>query len=327
VIELYKTYVDFDDELGPRFRTDKVDELEEGSWVNVVEPTAEDRAYLVEELGIVEEFVKSAFDDEETSHVDFDETCGQTLVIVDCPAVEDEEDSVDQSIIQFDTHPLAILFLQDKDLVVTVSLRANATIRAACEGRMRDLDTSHHARMLLQLLLHISQQYLIDLRSINRQFRENERKLRHTMRNSDLMKMLGFEKSLVYFSTSLRALDTTIARIGYGRVVALREDDRALLDDVSIEVKQAIEMCGIYSNVISETMETVSSLINNNLNDTMRILAIITLVLSVPTIIYSFYGMNTPLPLDDSWVVPLIISILASLLALIWLKKSRAMHL
>ena len=326
VIDFYKTCTRRGEDGSLDTYTTKVHELSAGCWVSVTEPTGDDRNWMIEKLGVVKEFVNSAFDDEETSHVDFDEVTGQTLVIVDCPAVEEGDDVVDRSIVQYDTHPLAVLFLQDEDVVVTVALRHNNTIEAARQGRLRDMDTAHHARMLLQLLLHVSQQYLIDLRSINRQFRENERTLRHTMHNSDLMKMLGFEKSLVYFSTSLKALDTTIARIGYGRVVSLRADDRALLDDVSIEVKQAIEMCDIYSSVISETMDTVGSLINNNLNDTMRILAIITLVLSVPTMVYGFYGMNTPLPFDNSWIFPLALSIVMSLVALLWIERSHMMR-
>ena len=173
------------------------------------------------------------------------------------------------------------------------------------------------------MLLFISRRYQADLRSINRQFRENERKLRRSMRNADLIKMLGFEKSLVYFSTSLKALDATVRRIGYGRTVRLYEDDRDLLDDVSIEIRQAIEMCGIYTEVFNETMDTFGSLINNNLNLTMRTLAIITLVLSMPTMVFSFYGMNTALPLDEAWVFPLVLSIVLSVVAAVWIMRSR----
>ena len=107
-------------------------------------------------------------------------------------------------------------------------------------------------------------------------------------------------------------------------MVALRPEDRALLDDVGIEVRQAMEMCDIYSSVINETMETIGSLINNNLNDTMRVLAVITLVLSVPTMVYGFYGMNTPLPLDSSWAFPLALSLVMSVAALVWIERSRA---
>lgn len=303
--------------------TGRVDAPARGCWISVVAPTQEERRWMLEELHVNPEFVTSALDDEETSRVDLDAETGQALVIVDCPFVEDEREAVDSSIVQYDTHPLAVLFLPEQDAIMTVSLKPNATVDAVAGGRIAGVNTAQRTRLLLQMLLFISRRYQADLRSINRQFRENERKLRRSMRNADLIKMLGFEKSLVYFSTSLKALDATVRRIGYGRTVRLYEDDRDLLDDVSIEIRQAIEMCGIYTEVFNETMDTFGSLINNNLNLTMRTLAIITLVLSMPTMVFSFYGMNTALPLDEAWVFPLVLSIVLSVVAAVWIMRSR----
>ena len=303
--------------------TGRVDAPVRGCWISVVAPTQEERRWMLEELHVNPEFVTSALDDEETSRVDLDAETGQALVIVDCPFVEDEREAVDSSIVQYDTLPLALLFLPEQDAIMTVSLKPNATVDAVAGGRIAGVNTAQRTRLLLQMLLFISRRYQADLRSINRQFRENERKLRRSMRNADLIKMLGFEKSLVYFSTSLKALDATVRRIGYGRTVRLYEDDRDLLDDVSIEIRQAIEMCGIYTEVFNETMDTFGSLINNNLNLTMRTLAIITLVLSMPTMVFSFYGMNTALPLDEAWVFPLVLSIVLSVVAAVWIMRSR----
>ena len=303
--------------------TGRVDAPVRGCWTSVVAPTQEERRWMLEELHVNPEFVTSALDDEETSRVDLDAETGQALVIVDCPFVEDEREAVDSSIVQYDTHPLSVLFLPEQDAIMTVSLKPNATVDAVAGGRIAGVNTAQRTRLLLQMLLFISRRYQADLRSINRQFRENERKLRRSMRNADLIKMLGFEKSLVYFSTSLKALDATVRRIGYGRTVRLYEDDRDLLDDVSIEIRQAIEMCGIYTEVFNETMDTFGSLINNNLNLTMRTLAIITLVLSMPTMVFSFYGMNTALPLDEAWVFPLVLSIVLSVVAAVWIMRSR----
>lgn len=303
--------------------TGRVDAPVRGCWISVVAPTQEERRWMLEELHVNPEFVTYALDDEETSRVDLDAETGQALVIVDCPFVEDEREAVDPSIVQYDTHPLAVLFLPEQDAIMTVSLKPNATVDAVAGGRIAGVNTAQRTRLLLQMLLFISRRYQADLRSINRQFRENERKLRRSMRNADLIKMLGFEKSLVYFSTSLKALDATVRRIGYGRTVRLYEEDRDLLDDVSIEVRQAIEMCGIYTEVFNETMDTFGSLINNNLNLTMRTLAIITLVLSMPTMVFSFYGMNTALPLDEAWVFPLVLSVVLSVVAAVWIMRSR----
>lgn len=307
----------------PEGVTQRVEGCVPGSWVNVVAPTPEERLWLRTDLGIVDDFLSASLDDEEISRIDFDDDTHQVLVIVDCPFVEDQSESVDPTIRQFDTHPLALLFLPSRDCLVTVSLKPNETIFDLTSGRVRGINTAQRTRLLLLILLNITRRYQRCLRSINRQFRENERKLRHTMSNDDLMKMLGFEKSLLYFSTSLKALDTTLTRISYGRILKLYDEDHDLVDDVTIEVHQAQEMCNISTSVLTETMEAFGNVINNNLNLTMRTLAIITLVLSMPTMVYSFYGMNTPLPMAGSWVGPFVLSVALAALSAFWVLKSK----
>ena len=329
MIEYYKTTVIDADPTGVRSQrlvTRKIDQPEPGCWISVVAPDADDRRWLQSEMSIEPEFVRSSLDDEETSHIDYDDETGQVLVIVDCPFVEDDREAVDQSIVQYDTHPLSLIFLPEQDVLVTVSLKESETVNAFAQGKVRNLNTSHRTRMLLQMLLHISQRYLVCLRSINRQFRENERVLRKTMRNDELIKMLGFEKSLVYFSTSLKSTEATLNKIGYGRILHLYEEDRELLDYVSIEMRQAIEMCSIYTNVLNGTMDTFGNIINNNMNLTMRTLAILTLVLSIPNMVYGFYGMNTPLPMDGTWLFAFILSVTATIGATIILMRSRFMR-
>ncbi len=328
MIECYKTTIIETESPGghtQRFVTHQVDAPEPGCWVSVVAPDAEDRRWLQSEMGIEPEFVRASLDDEETSHIDYDDETGQVLVIVDCPFVESDRDAVDDSIVQYDTHPLSLIFLPDPNVLVTVSLKESETVNAFAQGKVRNLNTSMRTRLLLQMLLHISQRYLVCLRSINRQFRENERVLRLTMRNDELIKMLGFEKSLVYFSTSLKSTEATLNKIGYGRILKLYEEDRELLDDVSIEMSQAIEMCSIYSNVLNGTMDAFGNIINNNMNITMRTLAILTLVLSIPNMVYGFYGMNTPLPLDGTWGFAFALSVIATGVATVLLTRSRFM--
>ena len=297
---------------------------EPGCWVSIVAPTFEERAWLRDELGVLPEFVQSVLDDEESSHVDFDDDAHQTLIIIDCPFIEDAHEAEDASIVQYDTHPLSILFLQKRDILVTVSLKPNDTIRALETGRIKQVNTKHSTRLILKIMLNIMQRYLGYLRNIDRQFNSTERVLRETMRNAELIKMLALEKSLVYFSTSLKGAESTLAKISSGRYIRLYEDDRDLLDDVLIEMRQAIEMCTIYTSILNGTMDTFSSVINNNLNFTMRTLTTITLLLAVPTIIFSFYGMNVPdLPIVGSWYLPIGLSVLVCVLLGIFFKKSR----
>ena len=304
----------------------RLSEMEPGCWVDVLEPTAEERAWLLNELEIVPEFVRSAFDDEETAHIDVDDDTGQLLVIVDCPFVEDENEVVDTSIVQYDTHPISFIFVPEQEYFVTICLRHNNTVADFAHGKYRDVYTDRRTRFLLQMLLRVAQRYLVCLRSINRQIRESERNLRRTMNNRELMKMLGLEKSLVYFSTSLKGLESTASRISSGRMMELYEDDHELLDDVMIEIRQAAEMCTIYSNILNGITDTFSSVISNNLNITMRTLTIITLVMAIPTIVFSFYGMNVEgLPLIQWAWFPVIIAAVISVVVVIILRSGRVL--
>lgn len=305
---------------------ERIDDYEPGCWIDVLEPTASDRTWLLETMDLAPEFVKSAFDDEETSHVDVDDDTGQILVIVDCPFVESEDEVDDKNMTQYDTHPLTFIFLPERECFVTFSLRRNETVSNFANGRYSDVHTGRRTQFLLKMLLRITQRYLVCLRSINRQIREYEKALRRTMANTELMKMLGLEKSLVYFSTSLQGLESTVSRIGYGRMFSLYEEDHDLLDDVKIEITQATEMCSIYTNILEGVMDTFSSVINNNLNYTMRTLTLITLIMAVPTIVFSFYGMNISgagLPVDGWWWFPVAFSALICTIAIVIIRKGK----
>ena len=304
--------------------TARVDDPEPGCWINVVDPDEDERSWLVSTVGVQPEFLRSALDDEESSHIDYDDDTNQSLVIFDCPYVEDLADKEDPSTTQYDTHPLSILFLREQDLVVTVSLRENASVVLYATSKLRLVNTHSPARLFLQLVLNVTQKYLQYLRNIDRAFNKTERILRETLRNKEVIKMLGFEKSLVYFSTSLKSDEATLNRIASGRVLRLTEDDRELLDDVLIELRQAIEMTTIYTNILNGTMNAFSSVISNNLNDVMYRLTVITIVLAVPTIVFSFYGMNVDgLPGISWWFLPLIISIVLVLISIPFFWRAR----
>ncbi len=317
------------------FRTDAVpdtslnalqqlSEPEPGCWVSAVSPTPEERMWLEETLSIEPEFITAMFDGEERSHVDFADEANQTLVILDCPYVEEDVDSLDSGVTQYGTHPLSVLFLPVKQIVVTVALQENTTISHFESGKVRELKTQQRTQMLLLMMLHVSQRYQANLRSIDRQFKKNEQKLRANMRNREMIRMLGLEKSLVYFSISLRAMESTLTKVGVGKYVRIFEEDQDLIDDVRIEFRQAGEMCEISSKLLNETMDTFGNIINNSMNDTMKRLTIITLVLAVPTIVFSFYGMNIDdLPLVNTWLWPMGISLVGCVASGIVFAKSR----
>lgn len=311
MLEFYKTF---------GTETKKIDKPEPGSWISAIVPTEEEKNYLIEEMGILPEFVKSSLDAEESSHIDYDEDYNQTLVIVDYPSAEEVEDGYDKNMLQYTTLPLGIVIM--KGYVVTISLYENLNIDDMAQGRIKGVNTDLKTRFLLLLLLRISQRYLIYLRQIDRISSRTEQRLHKSMQNKELIQMLGLEKSLVYFSTSLKTDEITLNKIMRGKAIKLYDEDQDLLDDVLIEIHQAIEMCNIYSNILSGTMDAFASVISNNLNIVMKVLTVITIVMAIPNIIFSFYGMNVAgLPFPQWWF-PTGLAIVACIIAtIIFIKK------
>ena len=298
----------------------QVNAPEPGCWISVISPTEAEVAYLSNDLGVEADFVRAALDEEESSRIESDE--GQTLVIVDYPSAEELEDE-NRSVL-YTTLPMGIIIT--KDYVLTVCLDDNLTINDMAEGRVKGLQTSMKTRFLLLALLRIAARFLIYLKQIDRISSNTEHRLHQSMRNKELIQLLGLEKSLVYFSTSLKANEITLEKILRGRIIKLYEEDEDLLEDVLIEVKQAIEMCNIYSGILSGMMDAFASVISNNLNIVMKTLTIITIVMAIPNIVFSFYGMNVaglPFPV---WWVPLALSVIFCTIGGIVLVKKDSFH-
>ena len=262
----------------------RMNTFSEGCWINVVGPTPEVIAYLTEELHLDRGFVSAALDEEESSRVEVEDD--QTLIIIDTPfAVTEAENTL-----VYTTMPLGIIVT--KSNVVTVCLNEITTVNDIANGVVRNVQTAMKTRFLLTLLLRVAQSFLTRLKHINKLTSQMETELHHSMQNKQLVQMMGLQKSLVYFSTSLKANEITLEKIYRGRVIKLYEEDQDLLEDVLIEFKQAVEMSGTYSSILQETMDAFSSIISNNMNQVMKTLTIVTVLMEIPTMIFSFYGMN-----------------------------------
>lgn len=262
----------------------EIDQITEGCWINVISPTADEISYLVDQLKIDQDFIRSSLDEEESSRIETEDD--QTLVIVDIPFRTRE----DHDTVLYTTRPIGIIITETN--IITICLQDNPIINDFTNGTVRNAHTQLKTRFLLRLLLRGATQYLTYLKQIDKITSNLEEKLDKSMKNRLLMQLLGLEKSLVYFSTSLKADEVTLEKILRGRVIKMYEEDQDLLEDVLIEVKQAIEMSSIYSRTLSSTMEAFSSVINNNLNIVMKILTSVTVLLEIPNMIFSFYGMN-----------------------------------
>ncbi|MCM1333525.1 MAG: magnesium transporter CorA family protein [Bacteroides sp.] len=268
-------------------------ELEAGCWISAVAPTEAEISMLEDDLGIDRDFLRSALDEEESSRIESDE--GQTLIVLDYPVAEKSDG--DEQTFSYYTLPMGIILTDS--YVITVSLKENTIIDDFAKGVVKSVKTQFKTRFIFCILLRIAAKYLLFLKQIDKIFNYVQKQLHRSMKNKSLIQLLDLEKSLVYFSTSLKSTESVLEKLLRGRIIKLYEDDQELLEDVLVEVKQAIEMSNIYSNILSNTMDAYANVISNNLNQVMKVLTVITIVLELPNIVFSFYGMNTgdlPLP-------------------------------
>ena len=210
--------------------------------------------------------------------------------------------------------------------IITISSKDNPVLMDFSQGFLKNIQTAHKSRFVLTMLFRMATRFLQYLKQIERYSGNLESKLRKSMKNKELMQLLDLKKSLVYFQTALKANQTTIQKITRGKFLKLYDEDEDLLDDVNVEMSQAIEMANIYASVLSGTMDTFASLISNNLNTVMKVLTSITILMAIPTMVFSFYGMNTGvnsggLPLADWWLWPTVMAVAVTLIVGIILYK------
>ncbi len=264
----------------------EINDIEDGCWIKATNPNEAEISKIQNLINVERDFIRSALDEEETSRIEVEDD--QTLIVVDYPVVETNKE--EKHNIPYYTMPMAII-LAPKN-VVTVCLEENEVLNEIATGVVKGIDTHLKTRFLLKILLRIATRYLQYLKQIDKISDLIEKRLHKSTKNKELIQLLGLEKSLVYFSTSLKSNESVLEKILRGRVIKLFDEDQDLLEDVLIEIKQAIEMATIHTNILSGTMDAFASIISNNLNLIMWRFTIITLVLSIPEIIFSFYGMN-----------------------------------
>ncbi|WHH61431.1 magnesium transporter CorA family protein [Petroclostridium sp. X23] len=298
-------------------RIQPIDRIEEGCWINMICPNEEEIESVLRTLHVDAGFLKAALDDEETSRIEIEDN--QTLIIIDIPLAQKDQDAI-----IFSTIPLGIV-ITDKN-IITICLKENSVIREFSDGVAKNVYTNLKTRFILQLFFKVATRYLQYLKQIDKISNEVEKQLHRSMKNKELIQLLDLEKSLVYFSTSLKANEITMEKILRGRTIKLYEEDQDLLEDVLIENKQAIEMSNIYSSILSGTMDAFASVISNNLNIVMKFLTSVTIVLSLPTMVASFYGMNVELPLQDSplaFIFTIILALILTIAATLVLLKRK----
>ena len=258
----------------------------EGVWVCMTAPTQEEVREVAATLDIEPADLQAALDPEESARIALED--GYTVILVDIPVKPaGQEEGI------YTTVPLGILLTQD--LIITVCSVETAVLGDFAACRVRGFSTRKKMRFVYQILYRAATLYQQELRLIDRRRQSIEKNLTGALRDSDLMELHGLESSLVYFATSLRANLTVLDRLTRYKRLEQYPDDRELLDDVIVEIRQAIEMTGIYRDDIKGTRELFSSILDNRLNNAMKYLTSITLIMAVPTVISGLYGMNVNL--------------------------------
>ena len=259
------------------------EEMQPGCWIALTNPTASEIIDIADAYQIDPDHLKAPLDEEERSRIEVEDE--YTLVLVDIPSIE-ERSGKDW----FVTIPLAIIMTND--VLITVCLEETPVLTSFMDGRVKDFHTFMKTRFILQILYKNATQYLQYLRIIDKKSEVIERKLHQSQKNEELIELLELEKSLVYFTTSLRSNEVVLEKLLRTEKIKKYPEDTDLLEDVIVENKQAIEMANIYSGILSGTMDAFASVISNNLNIVMKFLATVTIVMSIPTMVASFYGMN-----------------------------------
>ena len=297
---------------------EEINKIQKGCWINLVSPSDNEIIQVCRELKISADYIKDSLDYEEKARIDTEEDDGTVLFVIDVPTIEKESESYSYS-----TMPLGIIIVRG-DYIITVSLRKSIVIEKFIKSKVKSFVTYMKSRFLFQIMLENASSYLTYLKRINKETEIAESTLKHSMKNRELLKMLSLEKSLVYFTTSIKSNEVVMEKTLRGKFIKLYEDDEDILEDAIIENKQAIEMGKIYSDILNGTMDAYASIISNNLNGVMKFLTSITIVLAIPTMVSSFWGMNVELPFQNNingFPIMIAISILLTLAVTIWLKK------
>lgn len=266
-----------------------LDHFEDGIWVNLTNPDEEELLKVGSSLSIDNEYLRAALDDEERARIEHDND--QFLILVDVPVIDKDGNSN-----LYSTIPLGIILL--KETIVTVCLKESTVIKDFEKKRVKAFLTQFKTRFVFQLLYRNAAQYLQYLKYIDKASSRIERDLHKSMKNKELIQLLKLEKSLVYFSTSLKSNEVVLEKLLKHDGIKKYPDDTELLEDVIIENKQAIEMSNIYSSILTGIMGAYASVISNNVSIVMKFLASVTIVMAIPTMVASFFGMNVPLPLE-----------------------------
>jgi magnesium transporter len=269
--------------------TEQLESIASGAWVNVIEPTPEESQQLLD-WGIEPDYINYSLDLDEMPRMERDEDF--TFILIRIPHRQPESD------IPYTTIPLGIIM--KGSMLVTICRYDKEMLKVLVNGKYRLLKTSKRYRFVLYIFLEAATRYLTHLGEINRTTEALEDQLQQSTRNREVLELLKYQKSLTYFATALRSNEVMMERVQRTQMFNQYEDDKELLEDVLTENQQAIQMTNIAADLLAALMDAFASIISNNLNGVMKILAAITIVTALPGTVGAFFGMNVLLPVSDT---------------------------
>ena len=269
--------------------------LEKGAWINIIDPTPYELKVVSNLTQVEPDFLRSALDDEERSHIDIEDD--SVMVLTNVPICRDDD--------IYDALPLAIILTEE--VIITVCLEETPVMNEFNERTSKLFRTFKKTRFLFQILYKSATYFLKYLRQISKTSDEIEDKLRDDMKNSEILRLLTLQKGLTYFNAAIRSNGAVLDKLmriksnqSLAPILKVYEEDEDLLEDVIIENKQAREMVEMYSKILARIADTFSSIISNSQNLVMKFLAAMTIIIAIPTVVSSFFGMNVPVPLADN---------------------------
>lgn len=286
--------------LEENHRVMEVDRLPfEKSWIALTDPNDDELHTISSEFNLPMEVCRAALDLDERSRIEIEEN--YTMLLINIPTREETSERE-----LYTTIPLAMILVEDH--IITVCQTDTHILRGFANGKERDFHPGKRSRFVFQILYATARRYLLYLRLIERKIDAAEEEFSKNQKNRELMELMKLQKSLVYFSTGLRSNESIHEKLCRTDVIERYEEDNDILEDIIVENRQAIEMAKINSEILTNMSNTFASVISNNLNVAMKILAIITAVMAFPTMLFSAYGMNvSDIPLStlpgSFWIV------------------------
>ena len=294
-----------------------LDNIEEGTWIDLSMPTDEEVNEVIKKTGVDEHLIKSVLDEEETSHIDTESD--QLLISLNMPFTE-----VNSKGKLYSTMPIGVISVNN--YIITISLGSFSLLDMLSKKKtiVGEISTYKKSRLIFQILYITSSEFINYLTYISKDMDTFEDNLTKSVSNSELLKLVNYQKSMIYFNNSLKSNESVMERLSRGKLIKLYDEDEDILEDAVIENKQAIEMSTTYTEILNGLTEVFGTIVSNNLNNVMKLLTSITFIISIPTLVASILGMNVIFPFDTGvtgFYVIMLFTLVISIIVTIWLKK------